>query len=497
MPWEERAAVFLRAAELLAGDVAQTIERRDDAGPVEDGAPGGDRRRVRADRLLALQRRVRVAALRRAADLVAGRVEPAGARPLEGFVFAVTPFNFTAIGGNLPTAPALMGNTVVWKPATTAMFSAYYIMQIFEEAGLPPGVINLVHGLRRRDRRHGARSPRPRRRPLHRLDRRVQRMWKTIGDNIASYNNYPRIVGETGGKDFIVAHPSADATRSRPRSSAARFEYQGQKCSAASRVYVAVEPLERHRERLPRIGELKMGDVADFANFMGAVIEEARSRRTRARSRTREPKATGRRRRRRRRQDGWFVRPTRDRTEDPNLRLMREELFGPIVTIYVYPDGEWKRRSTSSTHVAVRADRCGVPEDRAAIDKATRRFATRPATSTSTTSRPAPSSASSHSAAGGLPPSLFLLARVQLDQLVEILDSEFGIVASAFSGVEVARRLGEYFGDPGELPEGEHPSYEVATVGEAVDLRRALRAAEGGGAVGNGFAVDGSITITV
>ena len=197
-------------------------------------------------------------------------------RPLEGFVFAVAPFNFTAIAGNLPTAPALMGNTVVFKPASTAVYAAHFLMKIYEEAGLPPGVINMVLGSGPRDRRPGARAPRPRRHPLHRLDRASSRACGSRSpSNIDRYRTYPRLVGETGGKDFIFAHPSADPAAVVTAVVRGGFEYQGQKCSAASRVYAPSNLWPQMRDALAeQVSEIKMGDVRDFRNFMGAVIDK-------------------------------------------------------------------------------------------------------------------------------------------------------------------------------------------------------------------------------
>src|SRR5213595_3268616 len=265
-------------------------------------------------------------------------------RPLEGFVFAVTPFNFTAIGGNLPTSAALMGNTVLWKPASTAAYSAWHLMKLYEEAGLPPGVINLVYGsgseigdpaLASRDLAgvHFTGST-----PV------FQSMWKTIGTNIANYRNYPRIVGETGGKDFIVAHPSADAEAVATAIVRGSFEYQGQKCSAASRIFAASNLWPEIRERVvEEVRTIKMGDVSGFQNFMGAVID-AGSFKTQKEA-IEEAKATDKvdvlvgggydda--------DGWFVEPTVLETSDPDFRTMKEELFGPVVTAYVYPESKY------------------------------------------------------------------------------------------------------------------------------------------------------------
>ncbi|HEX6835221.1 MAG TPA: L-glutamate gamma-semialdehyde dehydrogenase [Polyangia bacterium] len=268
------------------------------------------------------------------------------ARPLEGFVFAVTPFNFTSIGANLPTAPAMMGCTVVWKPAHTAMLSAHYIMEILHEAGLPDGVINFLPGpssvignacLGHRDLAgvHFTGSTGV-----------FQTMWKTVGENIAKYRTYPRLVGETGGKDFILAHPSADPEALAVAIVRGGYEYQGQKCSAASRVYVP-ESLWKGglRDRvMSLIGELRVGDPSDFSNFMGAVIDDKSWKNIGGYVQAAKSSSTmkvaaggalddG---------EGWFVKPTFVESEDPKSKLMSEEIFGPVVTAYVYPDGKWK-----------------------------------------------------------------------------------------------------------------------------------------------------------
>jgi 1-pyrroline-5-carboxylate dehydrogenase len=265
-------------------------------------------------------------------------------RPLEGFVFAVTPFNFTAIGANLPTSAALMGNTVVWKPASTAAYSAYFLMKLYEEAGLPPGVINLVYGSGAAIGDPALASPDLAGVHFTGSTPVFQSMWKTIGNNIANYRNYPRIVGETGGKDFIVAHPSADAAAVATAIVRGSFEYQGQKCSAASRVFAPSNLWPEIKERLvEEVRSIRMGDVADFQNFMGAVIDEG-SFRTQKEA-IDEAKAASN-------VDvvvgggyddseGFFVEPTVLQTEDPNFRTMHEELFGPVVTTFVYPEGKY------------------------------------------------------------------------------------------------------------------------------------------------------------
>jgi 1-pyrroline-5-carboxylate dehydrogenase len=264
-------------------------------------------------------------------------------RPLEGFVYAVTPFNFTSIGGNLPTAPALMGNTVVWKPASSAMHSAHYIMKLLEAAGLPPGVINLVAGdaatisdiaLRHRDLAgvHFTGSTGV-----------FNSMWKTIGENMSSYATYPRIVGETGGKDFIVAHPSADPQALAVAIARGGFEYQGQKCSAASRVYVPRSLWNSVRDRtVAMMAEMKQGDVTDFRNFVGAVIDKNAFRKISEYVEHAHQNArvvaggtvTG--------EDGYFIAPTLVETDDPAYRLLCEEIFGPVVTVHVYDDARWE-----------------------------------------------------------------------------------------------------------------------------------------------------------
>jgi 1-pyrroline-5-carboxylate dehydrogenase len=263
-------------------------------------------------------------------------------RALEGFVYAITPFNFTSIAANLPTAPALMGNTVIWKPASSAMLSAYYILRLLQEAGLPPGVINLVAGdssmisrvlLSNRDLAgvHFTGSTEV-----------FNSMWQTIGAKMSTYRSYPRIVGETGGKDFIVAHPSADAQALAVAVVRGGFEYQGQKCSAVSRVYVPRSTWPDVRDRIVGIlDDVKMGDVRDFRNFMGAVIdrkaftsitgyiEHAKKTATIVAGGDYDDST------------GYFIRPTVVETAEPGYRLLCEEIFGPVVTVHVYDDDTW------------------------------------------------------------------------------------------------------------------------------------------------------------
>jgi 1-pyrroline-5-carboxylate dehydrogenase len=344
-PWEDRAAVFLRAAELLAGPWRQTLN----AATMLGQSKTAHQAEIDAACELIDFWRFNVQYMTRiyeeqpiSSPGVWNRLEY---RPLEGFVFAVTPFNFTSIAGNLPTSAALMGNTVVWKPASTAAVSAHFLMRLWEEAGLPPGVINLVHG-------SGAAVGDPALASEHLAGIHFtgstpvfQGMWKTVGENIARYRNYPRIVGETGGKDFIVAHPSADPEAVATAILRGSFEYQGQKCSAASRVFAPQSLWPQVREQVvEEIGEMRMGDVADFSNFVGAVIdassfatqkeaiEEAKASNGTARVIAGGGYDDS---------EGWFVQPTVIETSDPNFRTMKDELFGPVVTAFVYDDSRY------------------------------------------------------------------------------------------------------------------------------------------------------------
>jgi 1-pyrroline-5-carboxylate dehydrogenase len=265
-------------------------------------------------------------------------------RPLEGFVYAITPFNFTAIGGNLPTAPALMGNVVIWKPSHTAMLSNYYVYKVLEEAGLPPGVINFLPGdsIQVSNALLSDRSMAG----IHFTGSTAvfQTLWRQMGENLANYGSYPRIVGETGGKDFVLAHPSADIDALAVGLVRGAFEYQGQKCSAASRAYIPASLWPGVKDRmLAMIAEIRMGDVGDFRNFMGAVIDKrAWDRLTGYIAKAKQDagvtvvagggaKAD----------TGYFVEPTLIQVEDPRYRTMCEEMFGPVLTVHVYQDARW------------------------------------------------------------------------------------------------------------------------------------------------------------
>jgi 1-pyrroline-5-carboxylate dehydrogenase len=340
--WEERAAVFLKAADLLATVRRDTINAATMLGQSKTAFQA----EIDAACEMIDFFRFNVGFAR---DLIAeqpisgpGMWNQSEYRPLEGFVYAVTPFNFTAIGGNLPTAPALMGNVVLWKPAATATLSAWYTLQVLHEAGLPPGVINFVPGdsamisdiaLTHEDLAgvHFTGSTGV-----------FNSMWNTIGKNMGAYRSYPRIVGETGGKDFIIAHPSADVQAFAVAVVRGGFEYQGQKCSAASRIYVPKSLWPAVRDRVAAmIKEIKVGDVADFTNFMGAVIDQKAFDRIAGYLADAKKNAKviaggnadGK--------TGWFIEPTLIQTDDPAYRLMCEEIFGPVVTAYVYDDAKW------------------------------------------------------------------------------------------------------------------------------------------------------------
>ena len=338
LPQTARSAVFLRAAELLA-----TRYR-----PILNGATmlGQSKTPFQAEidaacELIDFYRfNVHFAERILAEQPVSspGTWNFVDARPLEGFVFAVSPFNFTSIAGNLPTAPAILGNTVVWKPASTAVYSAHFLMQLLLEAGLPPGVINLVYGSGAQVGDAVLASPHLAGIHFTGSTGVFQGMWKTVGENIARYRTYPRLVGETGGKDFIFAHESADVDALAVAIVRGAFEFQGQKCSAASRVYLPSTIAPAVRERVvAMIREIKVGDVRDFSTFMGAVIDRGAFRdhagyieharkdgSTILAGGTYDDKV------------GYFVQPTLVETPDPRSRLMSEEIFGPVLTWYVY-----------------------------------------------------------------------------------------------------------------------------------------------------------------
>ena len=344
MPWESRAVVLLKAAELLAGKYRQTLN---------------------AATMLNMSKTPHQSEVDVACELIdfwrfnphfmeevygdqpistQGVLNYMEHRPLDGFVLALTPFNFACIAGNLPTAPALMGNTVVWKPASAAVLPAYFIMKVLEEAGMPPGVINMIPG------------PGPVVGPPALNDVRLggihftgstyvfSTIWSTVGSDIRKYVSYPRIVGETGGKDFIFAHASADTDALVAAMVRGAFEYQGQKCSAASRAYIPDSTWPQVKEQLlAEIGNIKMGNITDFATFMGAVIDKKSFENIKnyieyaRKSSDMEiiigggcDDSTG-----------YFIEPTVVVSKDPKSKLMAEEIFGPVLTVYVYPESEY------------------------------------------------------------------------------------------------------------------------------------------------------------
>jgi len=344
MPWQERAAIFLKAADLLSGPYRALMN----AATMWGQSKNVHQAEIDAACELADFWRYNVAYM---TELYAeqpgsqpgiwNRMEY---RPLEGFVFAITPFNFTSIAANLPGAPVLMGNVAVWKPADTQIYSADVVMQIYRAAGLPDGVINLIYvdGPEAGD----VVFQHPDFAGLHFTGSTgvFKHLWKTIGAQIDRYKTYPRIVGETGGKDFVLAHPSADPIQVATGLSRGAFEFQGQKCSAASRAYIpeSLWPVVEARLKTD-LASFRMGDPGDLGNFINAVIDErafdkicgyidyARN------SPEAEIVAGGRCDK----SQGWFIEPTVIRTTNPRFKSMVEEIFGPVLTLYVYPDAQW------------------------------------------------------------------------------------------------------------------------------------------------------------
>ena len=342
-PWEDRAAVLLRAAELLATTWRPTINAATMLGQsktafqaeIDAASEMIDFWRFNAYFAQELYTEQPVSS--------PGMWNMMEYRGLEGFVYAITPFNFTAIGGNLTTAPALMGNTVIWKPASSAMLSSYYTLRVLEAAGLPPGVINFVPGEARQITSLLLDSPELAGVHFTGSTEVFNSMWKKVGENIGRYRSYPRLVGETGGKDFIVAHPSADPQEVAVAIARGGFEYQGQKCSAASRVYVPQSLWSEVKDRtVAMMRDIKMGDIRDFRNFMGAVIDKKAFVRISEYLDDAKKNAKVLQGGTAKGDTGYFIEPTLIETSDPAYRLLCEEIFGPVVTAYVYPDGKWE-----------------------------------------------------------------------------------------------------------------------------------------------------------
>ena len=340
--FDDRAAVFLRAAELLTTTWRSTIVAATMLGQSKTAYQA----EIDAASELVDFWRFNVAF---AQELQSEQPDSTHAvwnqmdyRPLEGFVYAVSPFNFTAIGGNLAGAPALMGNTVIWKPASSAMLSAYYVMKLLEAAGLPPGVINFVPGDAAQI--SNVLIDHPDLAGVHFTGSTAvfNGMWQRIGQNLGKYRGYPRLVGETGGKDFIVVHASADPQEVAVGAVRGAFEYQGQKCSAASRLYVPRSRWPDIRDRMvAMMKQIKMGDVRDFRNFMGAVIDKKAFDKIcgyidDAKKNAKVLQGGGCKG-----DEGYFIEPTLVESSDPSYRLMCEEIFGPVLTVYVYDDAKW------------------------------------------------------------------------------------------------------------------------------------------------------------
>ena len=376
--WENRATIFLKVADLIAGPYRSKINAATMLGQ------GKNAHQAEIDAACELIDFLRFNAsfmqevyMQQPAstDGLWNRMEY---RPLEGFVFAITPFNFTAIAGNLPAAPAMMGNTIVWKPSYTQVYSAQVIMEVFREAGLPDGVINLIYvdGPVAGDVVFNHQDFAG----LHFTGSTVvfKHLWKTIGQNIEKYRSYPRIVGETGGKDFVVAHKSADAKEVATGLVRGAFEYQGQKCSAASRAYIPSNLWEDVKKyMLADLKEIKMGSPEDFGNFVNAVIDERSFKKITSyidqakQDADVELIAGGN-------YDdskGWFIEPTIFEAKDPEYRTMCEEIFGPVLTIHVYDPEQFKEILTLVDETSPYALTGAIfSKDRYAVDLATRRL---------------------------------------------------------------------------------------------------------------------------
>ncbi len=346
VPAEERAAVFLKAADLLAGSWRQISNAATMLGQsktchqaeIDSACELIDFFRFNPKFMEELYRQQPLS--------VRGIWNQVEYRPLDGFIYAITPFNFTSIAGNLPHSPALMGNTVIWKPSRTAIFSNYYIMRLFEAAGVPAGVINFLPGHSSKVSKALLGSPDFNGIHYTGSTEVFQMLWQQASNNLKNYRAYPRIVGETGGKDFILAHASADPKALTTALIRGAFEYQGQKCSAASRAYIPRTLWKEIKDDLiSQIRNMKMGDPRDFTNFMAAVIDEGSFKNCKdyidhAKAASDADILVGGETDGK---TGYFVRPTVVLTTNPTYRSMEEEIFGPILTIFVYEDGEYEK----------------------------------------------------------------------------------------------------------------------------------------------------------
>ena len=344
LPWEEKAAIFLKAADLLAGPYRDLLNGSTMLGQSKNIMQAEIDAACELIDFFKFNVQYMTDLYKEQPDSNPGMWNRLEYRPLEGFVFAVTPFNFTSICGNLCAAPAMMGNTIVWKPSSTQIYSAYYLMKLFKEAGLPDGVINMVMT----DGKVAGEEcfSHPDFAGIHFTGgtRTFQFMWKTIGDNISKYKTYPRIVGETGGKDFIVAHASSIPAQVSTALSRGSFEYQGQKCSAASRAYIPSNIWDEVKTALIKdVKSFKMGKVDDFGNFINAVIDEnsfdniAKYLDAAKTDKNAEIIVGGGYDK----TEGFFIEPTVIVTSDPKYTTMCDELFGPVMTIFVYEPEDW------------------------------------------------------------------------------------------------------------------------------------------------------------
>jgi 1-pyrroline-5-carboxylate dehydrogenase len=341
MAWADRLAIFNRAAALISGPHRATLTAATLLGQSKSVFQAEIDAACEIIDFLRFNSYFATEIYRRQPNSESGVWNQLEYRPLEGFVFAVSPFNFTAIAGNLTTAPAMLGNTVVWKPASTAVFSNYFLMRVLEEAGLPPGVINFLPGP---GRQVGPQLlTRPELAGVHFTGSTAvfQSIWQTVGNNIAAYRSYPRLVGETGGKDFIFVHPSADRAATVTALVRGAYEYQGQKCSAASRAYLPESLWSELRSGLlDTVSELSMGAPEDFSNFVNAVIDQTAfdSIKARIEAARKHPDCEILIGGNCRDEQGYFVEPTLILARQPDVPAMTEEIFGPVLTLYVYPD---------------------------------------------------------------------------------------------------------------------------------------------------------------
>jgi 1-pyrroline-5-carboxylate dehydrogenase len=374
LSWEHRASIFLKAAELIAGPYRAKLNAATMLGQSKNAYQAEIDASCEIIDFLRFNVHYMTEIYAQQPQSSAGIWNRMEWRPLEGFIYALTPFNFTAIAGNLPTSCAMMGNVVVWKPSNTQVYSANVLMEIFKKAGVPDGVINLIYptGPDAAD----VIFSHPDFAGIHFTGSTAvfQNIWKTIGNNIHLYKTYPRIVGETGGKDFILAHPSAEAKVVATAISRGAFEYQGQKCSAASRAYIPKNSWKEVKELvLADLKSMKMGPTEDFGNFINAVIDEASFNKLTGfidaakNGRKAEIIAGGKYNK----SKGYFIEPTIILTKDPFYVTMCEELFGPVLTIYVYDDKKFEETlkiidKTSSYALTG----CIIAQDRYAIEKA-------------------------------------------------------------------------------------------------------------------------------